>query len=352
MMIVRKSRPGDLDAVFKLAGQIGPGMTTFKADRVALARRLAISAASFAGIASARDCDYLFVMEDCSNGRVAGVCAIKGAVGLDEPFCSYRVGTSVQSSAQVNVLSNMETLQLSHDMTGAAELCSLYLHPDYRNGVNGKLLSKSRFLFIAQFPHLFCEKIFAEMRGYQTPDACSPFWDGLGRHFFKMDFHEADDLRGQGQMPFIAQLMPRHLLYTHFLSAEARAAIGQTHVDTVPARRLLEQEGLRYEGYVDAFDGGPVLQARVGDLRACRDSTLARLQPGAAKGGVLTLVATTSMRDFRVAAVFAEPENGSLMLPQEQLDTMQCQAGAAVRVLPLAARRAGLAAERAPAMAT
>ena len=30
------------------------------------------------------------------------------------------------------------------DMTGSTELCSLFLHPDYRSGNNGKLLSKSR----------------------------------------------------------------------------------------------------------------------------------------------------------------------------------------------------------------
>ena len=43
------------------------------------------------------------------------------------------------------------------------------------------------------------------------------------------------------------------------------------------ARRLLEQEGFRYEGYVDIFDAGPVLQARVSELRAMRDSTLAEI---------------------------------------------------------------------------
>ena len=87
----------------------------------------------------------------------------------------------------------METLYLSNDLTGSTELCSLFLHPDYRTGNNGKLLS-NRFLFIAQFPHLFTEKLIAEMRGFQEPTA-SALYEGLGRHFFKMDFNHADDRR-------------------------------------------------------------------------------------------------------------------------------------------------------------
>jgi arginine N-succinyltransferase len=337
MLIVRNAAPGDLDAVLDLARQIGPGMTTLKADRGALERRLAIAGASFAGSASRMDSDYLFVMEDTASGRVGGVCAIKGAVGLDEPFYNYRLGTLVHASTEAKVFAQMQALYLSYDMTGSAELCSLYLHPDYRNGLNGKLLSKSRFLFIAQFPELFSEKIFAEMRGFQAPDGSAPFWESLGRHFFKMDFDDADDLCGQGKKAFISQLMPRHPLYTDFLSAEARAAIGQTHVATAPARRLLEQEGLRYEGYIDIFDGGPVLQARVSALRASGASALAELAAGPAVDGEATLVATTDIADFRVIAVPAAPRGDKLVLPQAQLDALARQPGATVRSMPVQA---------------
>ena len=336
MLIVRNAASGDLDAIYELASQIGPGMTTLKADRGAIARRLEIAAASFAGTAGPAECDYLFVMEDSANGRIAGVCAIKAAVGLDEPFYNYRLGTLVHASEEAAVFSRMQALYLSYDMTGCAELCSLYLHPDYRNGINGKLLSKSRFMFIAQFPELFSGRIFAEMRGFQHPDGTAPFWESLGRHFFKMDFHAADDLCGQGKKSFIAQLMPRHPLYTDFLTPEARAVIGVTHVDTAPARRLLEQEGLAYEGYLDIFDGGPVLQANINTLRAARESALVAAQPGwPPEAATPHLVATTAMPHFRVIAAPAEPRNGRLLLPQEQLDLLGCGADGALRVMIL-----------------
>ena len=354
MLIVRNAKPGDLDAVLDLARQIGPGMTTLKADRGALERRLEIAGASFAGTASRIDSDYLFVMEDTASGRVGGVCAIKGAVGLDEPFYNYRLGTLIHASTEAKVFARMEALYLSYDMTGSAELCSLFLHPDYRNGLNGKLLSKSRFLFIAQFPELFPEKIFAEMRGYQAPDRSVPFWESLGRHFFKMDFEDADDLCGQGKKNFISQLMPRHPLYTDFLTPEARAAIGKTHVATAPARRLLEQEGLCYEGYIDIFDGGPVLQARVSALRATSASALAELaasdQPGQGPEaeGEATLVATTDIEDFRVVAVPAAPRDGKLALPQAQRHALSRKAGAMVRSMPLQAPGAAVKKYAAP----
>jgi hypothetical protein len=185
------------------------------------------------------------------------VCAIKGAVGLTEPFYNYRIGTLVHSSRELDVFTRMDTLYLSNDLTGSTELCSLFLHPDYRSGNNGKLLSKSRFLFIAQFPHLFTEKLIAEMRGYQEESGRSPFYEGLGRHFFKMDFDHVDALTAVGKKSFIAELMPRQPLYVDYLPQDAQDVIGKVHTSTAPARRLLEQEGMYFEGYVDIFDAGP-----------------------------------------------------------------------------------------------
>jgi arginine N-succinyltransferase len=335
MFIVRNATSADLEGVLALARDVGPGMTTVKPDRGALAARLAIAEASFAGTAAASERDYLFVMEDLQRGRLAGLCAIKGAVGLDEPFYNYRLGTLIHSSSEADVFSRMEALYLCHDMTGCAELCSLFLHPDYRSGVNGRLLSKSRFLFIAQFPELFSETVFAEMRGFQTEDGSSPFWESLGRHFFKMDFDAADDLCGNGSKNFIAQLMPRHPLYTSFLSAEARAVIGKTHVDTAPARRLLEQEGLRYGGYVDIFDGGPVLQARVDQLRACHESAVAPARSGTVEQGEMMLVARTALADFRVIAAPAISSGGELTLTPQAMAALDAF-GAPVRFMTLA----------------
>jgi arginine N-succinyltransferase len=343
MIVVRAIRKEDLDGLMYLATQVGDGMTTLKPDVTMLSNRIAVACASFAEQIPAEQRDYLFVMEDTDNGKIVGVSAIKSAVGLDEPFYNYRIGTLVHSSKELNVYSRMDTLYLSNDLTGCAELCSLFLHPDYRTGNNGKLLSKSRFLFIAQFPHLFSEKLIAELRGFQHADGSSPFWDNLGRHFFKMDFSRADDLSSLGKKSFIAELMPRHPLYVAYLPKEAQDVIGQVHVDTAPARRLLEQEGLYYEGFVDIFDAGPVLQARVNELRSVRTSTVvdvvdASPTPVAGTASQAMLVANTRIADYRIIASDVAPLNGQIQLNAQQQQALHCTAASAVRTMPLNAQ--------------
>jgi arginine N-succinyltransferase len=339
MLVLRNAEETDLDAIFALAAGIGAGMTTLKADRDALRRRLSVAAASFAGekadIAPA-DADYLFVLEDLANGRVCGVSAIKGAVGVAEPFYNYRLSTSVHASPDTGLVHHVRSLHLTHDLSGAAELCSLYLHPDYRQGSNGKLLSKARLLFLAQFPELFPRKIFAEMRGFLDHAGVSPFWEAVGRPFFRMDFEEADDRCGSGDRLFIEQLVPRLPIYTHLLGAEACAAIGKTHVDTAPARRLLEQEGLHFDGYIDIFDGGPVLQANLQDLRGARESRLQVVARGDVAGAAPCLVATTQKHRFRVIVAGADPQAAAAPLPPEALASLGCEKGQPVRVLPIA----------------
>ena len=341
MLVVRAITASDLDALLDLATQVGSGMTTLKPDRKMLGDRVSVAVQSFAGTIPPEQRDYMFVMEDTTNGRLAGICAIKGAVGLDEPFYNYRIGTLVHSSKELDVFTRMDTLYLSNDLTGATELCSLFLHPDYRAGHNGKWLSKSRFLFIAQFPHLFTAKLIAEMRGYQDDNGVSPFYEGLGRHFFKMDFNHVDHLTALGKKSFIAELMPRQPMYVAYLPDDAQEVIGVVHRSTAPARRLLEQEGMHFEGYVDIFDAGPVLQARVSELRAMRDSVLAVAEPGDGSGsaGEAQLVSNTNLADFRMIVTHAPLASGKIALSPDELKLLHCQSGDSIRTLPLSVRK-------------
>ena len=141
MLVIRAIKAADLDALMEMARGAGSGMTTLKPDRELLGARVDTAVASFAEEIAPEKRDYMFVMEDLSNGVIAGVCAIKGAVGLDEPFYNYRIGTLVHSSRELNVFTRMDTLYLSNDLTGSTELCSLFLRPEYRSGNNGKWLS-------------------------------------------------------------------------------------------------------------------------------------------------------------------------------------------------------------------
>lgn len=340
MLVIRAITLADIDPLIEMAQQVGSGMTTLKPDRAMLGERVGIAVASFAGTIPPEERDYMFVMEDTVGGRLAGVCAIKAAVGLTEPFYNYRIGTLVHSSRELNVFTRMDTLYLSNDLTGSSELCSLFLMPEYRQGYNGKWLSKSRFLFIAQFQHLFTEKIIAEMRGYQAEDGTSPFYEGLGRHFFKMDFDHVDGLTAIGKKSFIAELMPRQPLYVAYLPDDAQQVIGQVHNSTQPARKLLEQEGMHYEGYVDIFDAGPVLQGRAAELRAVRDSALALADEGQPDPEAAPLlVSNTRLDDFRMVLAQAAVDDGKVALSMRELQLLHCRPGDEVRTLALNVRK-------------
>jgi len=276
MVVVRPVALDDLPAVMALvraSAANAVGLTTLPNNEGLMRSRVAQSVATFARQAEVADEQWMFVMEDITatvKPNVVGICAIAGAVGLREPWYSYRVGTVVHASRELGIFTRTPTLFLSNDHTGATELCSLYLHPDYRVGRNGALLSKSRFLFMAAFRERFATKVIAELRGVSDAAGRSPFWESLGRHFFSMEFAEADYLTGIGKKSFVAELMPKHPLYSSFLSPEAQAVIGETHELTRPARRLLEQEGFRFEGHVDIFDAGPALEINLDDIDAVR----------------------------------------------------------------------------------
>ena len=259
MMIVRHAEQKDLEDIYVLAGKSGIGLTSLPQNKEILSARIARTQKTLQGQATASEQGYLFVLEDTALNRVVGLSAIEVSVGLTEPFYNYHVGKQVHASQTLNVYKTLNTLFLSNDLTGSSELCTLFLDADYRKNQNGKFLSKVRFLFIAAFQQAFQSKLIAEMRGYSDEQGRSPFWDALGHHFFNMEFSAADYLSGVGQKVFIAELMPRFPVYTDLLPLSAQQVIAQVHPQTKPAVRVLESEGMSYQGYVDIFDAGPTL---------------------------------------------------------------------------------------------
>jgi arginine N-succinyltransferase len=298
-----------------------------------------------AGEAAAREAGYFFVMEDTATGDVAGVCGIETEVGLEQPFYNYRVSTVVHASQELGIWTRMRALNISHDLTGYAEVCSLFLSPRYRTAGVGGLLSRSRFMFIAQFRERFPQRICAELRGHFDADGTSPFWRAVGSHFYQIDFNVADYLSSHGRKSFLAELMPRFPVYVELLPDDAQRAVGLTHSDTLPARKMLETEGLRYENHVDIFDAGPVLECHIADLRTVRESVVVPVEIVAeaerhAGDGERSLVSNTSLDDFRVGFAAGVPHLGVFRLSADEAAALRVQAGDPVRVLTQKAQKA------------
>jgi len=345
MFFVRPITREDLPAVLALSERTGTGLTTLPADRDRLSERIERALASFAGTADRADACYVFVLADGSDGRVAGICAIEAAVGLKEPWYNYHVGTLVHASRGLGVYTVAPTLFLANDHTGHTELCSLFLDQGYRRGKNGALLAKSRLLFIAEFAQRFAPKIIAELRGKLGPDGLSPFWEGLGRHFFAMEYSTADYLTGIGQKAFIAELMPKHPVYVNLLPVAAREAIGAVHVDTAPARAMLEQEGFRYEGYVDIFDAGPTVECFRDNIDAVRRSHVLPVTlgeedpvPDSLTDDVPWLVSNRKFEDYRALVAAAPARVDRFPLLPYAAAALGVGEGDTVRAVPLSPR--------------
>lgn len=272
MLAVRPVRNDDLDAVLALAERSGGGLTTLPNDRENLRRRIRDAVRGFETMGEApRGGSYLFVMEDLRGHALCGTAGIVSKVGGFDPFYAYEIRVSVHESEALGVRKEVRCLHLVQEHSGPCEIGSLYLAPEFRGREAGRLLSLARFLFMAEHRALFDPIVIAELRGVVDAEGRSPFWDALGRNFFDMDFHRADSL-GSDQKRVIADLMPRHPIYIPLLSAEAQAAIGEVHAEARGARRILEAEGFEFSGRVDIFDGGPMLQCAIENIRSIRES--------------------------------------------------------------------------------
>ncbi len=340
MIIVRPVRRDDHNALRELARKTGPGFTSMQDDDKHVEGMINAGVAAFECSPPPADAYFLFMMEDTETGKVVGTCAIHAAIGLHDVWYSFHLGTTVHASRELDVYSALQTLTLSNDQTGCSELCTLFLDPEYRHSLNGHLLSKSRLLFLAQFPHLCGETLVAEMRGYSDENGVSPFWEGLGRHFFSIDFTRADQLSARNKV-FIAELMPKHAIYTNLLPEAAREVIGRTHDATLPARKLLESEGMRHSRYVDIFDGGPILEAPVSSLRAVRDSRSykARIEEVSAQDQPY-MVSSTELANFRCGTTYnIALDDDAASLDAKTAAALNIRAGDSVRIAPLFAER-------------
>ncbi|MGQ7246082.1 arginine N-succinyltransferase [Halomonas sp. V046] len=341
-MRIRPIASGDLDELQALARETGVGFTSLPDNREFLAEKIASATSAFGEKTPVDQRLYFFVLEDETSGKLAGCCAIEGQVGREVPFYHYRVGTLAHSSKQLDLHRTIDTLFLSSDHTGDAEVASLFLRPEFRGADrrherNGALLSMMRWLFMAEFRDRFPEKVLAEMRGRFDDNGRSAFWECLGSNFFPMDFDEADRLTGLGQKSFIGELMPKFPIYTPFLSEAARDCIGQVHEHTRPALAMLKKQGLRWEGFIDIFDGGPTVEAYIDDVKGVRLSRHARVEVDPDVEDAERpqwLAATTGMEGFRAAWVGRGPNaDGVVTLNEKEARRLEVASGDTLRIL-------------------
>ena len=297
--LIRPAREDDLQALYEMAKLTGGGFTNLPPEKPALRAKLERSALAFARTDDAlRDELFVLVLENVETREVRGTCQIFTQVGQRWPFYSYRLGIETKHSEALARTFRAEILSLTNDLEGCSEVGGLFLHPGERAGGLGMLLARSRYLFIAMHRARFADRVLAELRGVIDEAGGSPFWDGVAGRFFGMNFQQADEFNAIHGNQFIADLMPKHPIYTAMLTEGARSVIGLPHPSGRAAMRMLEHEGFAFENYVDIFDGGPTMTARTDQVMTVRDSRSDKVAE-IADGGSTSIIARGQFGEFR-----------------------------------------------------
>ena len=338
MFLVRPVKTSDATALEALASVATPGVHTLPKTRQAIARAIERSTASFAAqVDLPSEESYMFVLE--RDGELAGTAAIAATAGSNGTFFAFRNDVIQQVSRDLNISHNVHALTLCSDLTGYSQLSSFYMR-DWRSaGAEAALLSRARVLFAASAPHRFGDRFFASLAGMTDAHGNSPFWEALGRKFFRMDFLEAERMiEGARNRSLIVELMPHYPVYVPLLAGTAQAAMGQVHGEGELPLRLLSAEGFEPDEFIDIFDGGPILQAHKHALRAFSSSLTrqavavdaADAERGERKA---TYLATAgSAEDFRAVLIEALPLEAceSVPLSGEVMRALDVTAGDSV----------------------
>lgn len=340
-MLIRTARPDDLPSLLKLSAMLPPGMTSMPFDKNTWEKKLALVAESLED-SGRKDSEsvYLLVLEDPEIGQIVGTAGIVAGVGLTRPFYNYKISKESKYSESLDIRVNSNLLNLVNNFTGETELISLFLMPEYRKNNIGQFLSRCRYMFMNDFPDRFSDIVFAEIRGWLNENEQSPFWQNLGEKFFNLPFARADFISAVNGSQFISDLMPRFPVYLELLDQEAVEVIGKSHEDSIAARKLLEREGFSYQGTVDIFDAGPVMECERSNIASIKNARTAAVSSLVSQQSdseaALCIVSNRQLTDYRLILAKVSRSNGEeVSVLEEDAAALGVSIGAQIQILEL-----------------
>lgn len=278
MWILRAVRIEDLDALHLLVQSATRGLTSLQLSRDRLLDRVEQSTFAFRRIGpTPRGEPYVLVLVNTETDELVGTSTIYAKTGGYQPLYAYRMVESDHHSEMLGLTDHRVRLELERIHDGPTEIGSLFLRGKYRGEGRGRWLSLARFALISMIPHRFADRVIAEMRGKANPDGSVPFWEAVAGKFIPTEFSVVDAMSTVSKQ-FIEEMMPQHPIYLDLLADQISQGIGHVHEETVPAIRMLENEGFTKTDLVDIFDAGPVISCETSQINAVRRSRVVKVQ--------------------------------------------------------------------------
>ena len=292
MFLIRESFEEDVDQILEVAQHLDS--VNLPAERHHIEKILALSAASFGERIPIAEREFLFVLEDLAQRRVIGTSMIHAQHGTRRsPHVFLQVLKEERYSETLDRYLVHECLRLAYNYDGPSEIGGLILLPEYRRHPDslGKLLSYTRFLFIAMHRILFRDQVISELMPPLEPDGTSRLWNHFGKSFTGLTYREAD-LLSKDNKEFIRALFPHTLIYTSLFPEEVKQVIGVVGPETRGVEKMLRRIGFEYAQQIDPFDGGPHFIAetdRVSLIREARPVELAVRGDGAERWAIVAV---------------------------------------------------------------
>lgn len=319
MFLVREVKESDLEDLYKLSSIVF--FINLPNDKKIIENLISKSIKSFKKPSkNLADNHYIFVIEDIEKSKIIGVSMIHAQHGTEEePHFYLRISQEYKYSKTINTGFIHGTLKLGLDTNGPTEIGGLVISPEFRGHPEklGKLLSFSRFLYIALNQDRFKKTLHSELMPPLDKDGKSPLWEAIGRRFMNMDYYEADKL-SRNNKEFILSLYPSDNIYQTLLPIEARNAIGKVGKDTMPVKNMLEKIGFVFSEEVDPFDGGPHYKATIDEVSIIQSlkNVKVKYEMNLPENDIEDFIAKTNNKDFIAMKISGVLKNDILLVDE------------------------------------
>ncbi|NNM24367.1 MAG: hypothetical protein HKO59_00015, partial [Phycisphaerales bacterium] len=328
MFVVRQVNPDDHPTIIKFARM--QHFASLPADAEEIARQIAQSRDSFAGrVAEPCARRFIFVLEDTDTGSIIGLSALDAFLCRpDEPLTYLRMARNELYSDELQAGHVHVTLTLDPDVVPTTGLSCLVMAPAYRGHPQrlGAMLGRLGLHFIALHRSEFADRIVAELPPPPTRDPQESFWESLGRRFVNLSQAEAERFHARSR-EFMASLLPPGEIYVALLAPETRKRIGKVAEMAVPARTILTREGFAFQGRIEPFGGGPVLEAAVSEIALIERTRPATLGDPAREHPVEGYVSLDRGGTFRAVQCRYADHGECISIPGEAAGLLDAQVG-------------------------